>query len=45
MQFLADFPLIGFLQSEKGCGSAVPSNAMPKSFAVPAHDLERAIEL
>jgi hypothetical protein len=34
--------LVGFFKSKAGCGFAVPVNSVPKSFGVPAHDLEHA---
>jgi hypothetical protein len=39
-QLLAGFSLIGFAQSEKRHSFTVPLNFVPKSHAVPAHDLE-----
>ena len=30
------------MQSENGCRFVVPSHSMPKPFAIPAHDFERA---
>jgi len=33
--------LVGFFQRKKGRRFARPTNAVPKSFPVPAHDLER----
>ena len=39
--FLQVFSLVGFLQSEKGRGFAVPPNSVPKPFTIPAHDFER----
>jgi hypothetical protein len=35
------FSLVGFAQSENPRSFAVPPNPVPKSFTVPAHDLER----
>jgi hypothetical protein len=40
-QLLAGFSLVGFLQGKEGRGFAVPSDFVPKSFSVSAHDLER----
>ena len=40
LSFGPGLSLVGFLQSKKGCRFAVPVNPAPKSFAVPAHDLE-----
>ena len=39
-QLLAGCSLISFAQSETGSYFAIPTNPLPKSFAVPAHDLE-----
>jgi hypothetical protein len=40
-ELLAGFSLVGFLQGKEGRGFAVPSDFVPKSFSVSAHDLER----
>jgi hypothetical protein len=41
-ELLFGFLLLGFTQGTKDAVLPVPSNAMLKSFAVSAHDLERA---
>jgi hypothetical protein len=39
---LAGFSLVSFLQRKTRSGFTIPPNSVPKSFAVPEHDLERA---
>ena len=41
-ELLFGFLFLGFTQRDYGCGFAVPVNFVPESFAVPAHDFERA---
>ena len=42
LEHLARLSLVGFLQRKQRRGFIIPSNSAPKSFAVPAHDFERA---